>query len=69
MATECIHPLHYLVHYCKIVLFKLSKWHENGCTGLHIVVQCLDICVVHGHSLLICMLPDVGMVKYISIVT
>ena len=32
-------------------MFKLSKWHESGCTGLHTVVQYLDICVGHGHSL------------------
>jgi len=50
MAIECT-PLHYLVHYCKIVLSKLSKWHESGSTGLHTVVQYLDICVGHGHFL------------------
>ena len=50
MAIECT-PLHYLVHGCKIVLSKLSKWDESGCTGLHTVVQYLDICMGHGHSL------------------
>ena len=44
-----VHPLHYLVHY--IALSKLSKWHASGSTGLHTVVQYLDICVGHGHSL------------------
>ena len=43
------YPLHYLVHYCKIVLSRLSKWHESGCTGLHTIVQYLDICVGHSH--------------------
>ena len=50
MTIECT-PLHYLVHYYKIVLYKLSKWHESGCTGLYTVVQHLDICVGHGHYL------------------
>ena len=46
-----VRPLHYWVHYGKIVRSKLYKWHESGCTGLHIVVQYLDICVGHDHSL------------------
>ena len=50
ITIECM-SLVLLGAYCKIVLFKLSKWHESGSTGLHTVVQCLDICVGHGHSL------------------
>ena len=30
---------------------KLPKWHESGCTGLHIILQYVEICVGHGHSL------------------
>ena len=33
------------------MLSKLSKWHESGRAGLHTVMQYLDICVGHGHSL------------------
>ena len=33
------------------MLSKLSKWHENGCTGLHTIVHYFDIFVGHGHSL------------------
>ena len=50
MAIECMF-LALLGHYYKIVLSKLSKWHKSGCTGLHTVVQYLDICAGHGHSL------------------
>ena len=50
VAIECT-SLALLGALFKIVLSKLSKWDKSGCTGLHTIVEYLDICVGHGHPI------------------
>ena len=68
MTVECT-SLHTLVHYYKTGLYKLSKGMKVGSLDFTPLCSILTFAWVMAIPFLICILPDVGMVKYISNVT